>query len=434
MFGIFRGIGWKGGVVYALFLIALDVTGATIVGTYVDERFGPAEKAQKNSMTRVEAFGFSLRPNYSSEVLWGSQLYQLRTNSLGMKDAAVRDVRQSIDRPRFVLMGDSIIEGLGVDFEDSVAGLLSTAWSRCGIETLNASAQAYSTAVYYHKTKWLVEKMGIKPDHLIVFADVTDPHNDFFMYGETEDGRLTAKTGFIPASKKPGESLYVVDGAGAIAARDELPPTPAPPPPGPEWRPKTFDYAAIKFYLKRFRKWVKRHSAVWQIASAVRRRVSLKFDEEKRLGLRIPHADPTGLWPIETSEWKRYGREGVEKSERYMDRLLALAREHGIAMTVAAYPLVDQIYAGDKDSAHRRVWREWTTKNRVPYVDLFPAFFADAPDPVRIIERNFIEMDAHLAKDGHALLAKAFLDGFSAPCAGAGRQTSAPRRLGPVDN
>ncbi len=58
---------------------------------------------------------------------------------------------------RVVLLGDSMIEGLGLDFPDTAAGILAARGRSRGIEVLNAAAVSYSPRLYDLKTRWLVE-------------------------------------------------------------------------------------------------------------------------------------------------------------------------------------------------------------------------------------------------------------------------------------
>src|SRR6202035_1175968 len=68
-----------------------------------------------------------LAPNFDGYENWGDTRYRVFTNSLGFRDASVRDVPTRSSVHRVILMGDSFTEGLGVNFEDSYAGLLSAA-------------------------------------------------------------------------------------------------------------------------------------------------------------------------------------------------------------------------------------------------------------------------------------------------------------------
>jgi hypothetical protein len=126
----------------------------------------------------------TLVPNFDGYNNWGDTRFKLYTNSLGFRDAAVRDVPASSSMHRVLLIGDSFTEGLGVNFEDSFAGMLY--WAGIGraskIEFLDAGVIAYSPVLYYQKTKSYLDR-GLRFDEVIVFSDpseVRDEASEYF--------------------------------------------------------------------------------------------------------------------------------------------------------------------------------------------------------------------------------------------------------------
>ena len=70
------------------------------------------------------------------------------TNSLAMRDSENRQISLESQSKRVLLIGDSMIEGLGVDYDDSVAGNLQKIWQATGVEVLNAGVVSYSPHLY----------------------------------------------------------------------------------------------------------------------------------------------------------------------------------------------------------------------------------------------------------------------------------------------
>src|SRR5579871_2521693 len=66
--------------------------------------------------------GFSA--NFDGYDVWGEVRYRLITDSLGFKDGSVREVALQSNLRRVLLIGDSFTEGIGMEFDDSFAGLL----------------------------------------------------------------------------------------------------------------------------------------------------------------------------------------------------------------------------------------------------------------------------------------------------------------------
>jgi len=121
-------------------------------------------------------------PNMEAITKWGNQEYMVYTNSLGFRDSHIRDVPLKSDKKRILFMGDSYIEGLGVNWDESVAGLLDSMFeeNHMNTEILNAAAVSYSPLLYYLKTKYLIEKTGLSFDELYVFIDISDIQDEIF--------------------------------------------------------------------------------------------------------------------------------------------------------------------------------------------------------------------------------------------------------------
>ena len=111
-----------------------------------------------------------LQSDQDTWAVWGSSLYPLKTNSLGMVDSAVYKVKLNPDKQRFLILGDSHSEGVGVSYPKTFSGILSRRL-QLDIEVLNASCISYSPKIEYLKAKFLFEK-GLKVDHIFVFIDI----------------------------------------------------------------------------------------------------------------------------------------------------------------------------------------------------------------------------------------------------------------------
>ena len=134
-------------------------------------------------------------------VPWGHLSYNVRTNSLGFKDFSVRDIPLVPEGRRIVFMGDSFTEGVGVDYKDSFVGLIASALSADKIDVLNAGVVGYSPIIYWRKTLYLIEEIGLKFDELIVFLDISDPTNEVVSYRLDERGNVAERSPFSQEEK-----------------------------------------------------------------------------------------------------------------------------------------------------------------------------------------------------------------------------------------
>jgi hypothetical protein len=120
---------------------------------------------------------------------------------------------------------------------------------------------------------------------------------------------------------------------------------------------------------------------------------------------RWPHEEKPGA-SVEAGLWSMID---------YMDRLHAVVRQRGIALTVVVYPWPDQVVAGDPDCRHVRMWREWCARSGVRFVDAFPKFEIGSPWRRRaeILDLCYIPGDQHFSAEGHRRVAEAILEGIS---------------------
>lgn len=109
---------------------------------------------------------------------WANQVYKISTNSLGFRDSISRNISNRSDNYRIILIGDSFTEAVGVDWNDSFAGILFNRLEKRGIEILNAGVIGYSPRIYFLKIDYLLNVHKLRFDELFVFIDMSDVHNE----------------------------------------------------------------------------------------------------------------------------------------------------------------------------------------------------------------------------------------------------------------
>ena len=120
--------------------------------------------------------------------------FTIITNSLGFRDSTTREVDLKKNN-RIVLIGDSFVEGVVLDYKYTVAGLIDKHFKKKNIEVLNAGISSYSPIIYYHKIKYYLEK-GLKFSHLVVFIDISDIEDEAikYEYDETKESVITKES------------------------------------------------------------------------------------------------------------------------------------------------------------------------------------------------------------------------------------------------
>ena len=79
-------------------------------------------------------------------------------------------------------------------------------------------------------------------------------------------------------------------------------------------------------------------------------------------------------WTINEESYNEYGKNGTKLMLKYMDMLKKTLDKNNIEMTIAVYPWPSQVYYEDLDSIHVRIWKNWSNKNNVKFINFFPTF------------------------------------------------------------
>ncbi|TKB81552.1 MAG: hypothetical protein E8D45_01820 [Nitrospira sp.] len=324
---------------------------------------------------RSAIYHHDLARNHETLGMWGLKRYPIKTNSFGFKDREIREIPLQSERRRILLIGDSFTEGIGVRFEETYAGLIAEALKPRNVEVLNAAVSSYSPAIYYRKTKYLLEDIGLGFDELVVFLDLSDIHDEATFYELDQDENVIA----------------VSDWPEQLISRNQ---------PASD--------------RERFMSVLQNNSVVLRFLSALVER-TLAQDQEYGACRKMDKAAlaamtnlERSLWTINDTVFEKYGKAGLEKARGNMDRLLTLLQRHRKKLTLVVYPWPDQIMNHDLRSKQVKFWKRWTEEKEVPFINLFPAFIIEE-NPETTIGRYFIPCDMHLNEAGHEFFAEAFL-------------------------
>jgi hypothetical protein len=356
---------------YLLFLLAttllLDFAGT---GIYHLFKYGTLQKfADRRALgERSPLFHHTLKPMAEYRYQrWGDFRHSVFTNSLGFRDRAVVELPLTSDRYRVLFLGDSFTYGVGLPYEKTFACLVEQGLADKRVEILNGAVVSYSPAIYWKKTEALLARAGLRFDHLVLFLDISDVHDEAVSYDIVED-------------------RVVWIGGSTPALREFL-----------------FEYTTILRNL-------------WEIAASIYRRAARDPDVQRTEEDRSLAANEyRSLWTVDARALEDYGTVGLRKARRHMDRLHDLLQDYRIGMTLVVYPWPTQILRKDLQSLQVTYWREWAAERSVGFLDLFPAFLQAGRDPKEVIRRYFLPGDLHWNEQGHRLVAETFLRMWTPP-------------------
>jgi hypothetical protein len=311
-----------------------------------------------------------LLPNQEALTIWGYEEMTIHTNSLGFKDKGCRDVPLKTDKKRLVFLGDSFTEGVGIDYEGTFVGLIDSALGDAHYDVLNAGVLSYSPILYYYKTKYLVEELGLDIDELYVFIDISDI-NDETQYKSFEPYPDDLYTRLhISIRRFFYRYSFIYHSIQRVMQENMLEDVPSDEFTNFAWLGEAFvgDF-----------------------------RVDAHPEEEEHR--------PIAAWTVNKEVYNDWGKKGLDLAIDHMTKLMMLCKDHGIKLSVGVYPWMLQIKLGDKESIQVQVWRQFCKRYNLQFINLFPLFINDMP-PKYIYKAFFIDGDVHWNEKGHRLVAR----------------------------
>lgn len=330
----------------------------------LDLAFGTFARSRTQRSFRIAHpyYHHGLRPLASAETTWGDRRYAMRTDSLGCRDAENALVPLQPAGRRVLLIGDSMLEGVGVAFEHTAAGRLAERGRARGIEVRNAAVVSYSPKLYDLRVRWLVERERLAFERLVVFVDVSDAQDE--VYYEA----------FVPRR-------------GVVALAWAW------------WTPRSLTWQLLERFAfprpeidNRFR--TDADLDVWMRTVGAYRR---------------PQGNPDAgrfEWTYDEAAYRAFGERGLALAGESLRSLAAFARERGIELVVVVYPSPYQLFAREREGRQVAFWRRFAASEGAAFLDLFPAFLdAEGGAPDAVYARYYIPGDVHWNEAGHAFVA-----------------------------
>jgi hypothetical protein len=304
---------------------------------------------------------------------WGTRITPIFSNSLGFRDSAPREVELSTNgKRRLLFIGDSFTFGSAVKWENTFIDLVGKGLGD-SFEVLNAGVTSYSTMIYYHKIKYLIEVVGLKFDDLFVMIDISDNQDDSEIYYYNQDGGISSNSDTkIPYGIPP----FIYNIAKKTAK-------------------------SLHFTYQLFR------------VLAVGDITPKNLIHPKKKILKNTYNGRRASWTYDKKIFQEYGEKGLNIQEKYMNALLTLLKKHNIKLHLGVYPWPDQLLHDKVDSIQVSHWSDWSIKNNIDFYNFFPSFFSKIQEKnIQEISKFFIEGDVHWNEGGHGLIAKEIIQNW----------------------
>jgi hypothetical protein len=302
---------------------------------------------------------------------WGSSSYPFATNSLGLRDATIRQVPLTDRLPRLLVLGDSFAEGMS-SWQDSVVGQIASQFPQ--YDFLNGGVESYSPSNYLNMARKLLQQ-GVQFDEVIVFIDISDAQDEAAFYRDAD------ASGAVNGPLKIIHNHSRYSGLRLAITQHLL-----------------FTNAILGFVERSLVKHGFYHLNVGH---------GSLFDLERSAWTYRPVSDTK---PYEIGYAPLGLETGLAKEKSKMTLLWQELQKRNIPVSVVVYPWPAQIAHDSIDSKQVVMWRDWCAGKCKQFVSVFPAFFAVKKQCPSTQSgcwylREFIFGDEHYNRRGNALVA-----------------------------
>jgi hypothetical protein len=330
--------------------LALDYALTNTVFAGLRQSMSNAEAANWSTYKDSPPYDHDLIADKNTERAWGRIIYPWRTDKYGFRTGECAGTDDDKAKPAIFVIGDSFVEAIGSSYEKSFPGLIACDAARQTKAAWNLGVASYSPSIYHLKLRAAANKLGLKPQSIYLFLDLSDIDDEANVYQVPADGRV---------SKTPQHYHAPVKGS---------------------------PFHLDKFLLANF--------------------TSIRFVHDLYLTSSFRHRESLGRdrarWAFDPALMDKWGRRGLEIARANLDKAVALCREWECKLTLIVYPWPDNIVAKDENSVQVRYWRDWARHRDVRFVDGFAPFFREPAETA--LEKYYIAGDIHFTNAGNRLV------------------------------
>ena len=356
-------------IITIIFFISLDL----LVGKYIYKKF-----IRKNFIDidlsigeRDYVFDHKFKSSYKTDTAgWGPIRFTICTDPNGFKTDCKNQYRDLKDFD-IGFIGDSFIEPVGINYENSFVGIIEKELESKKIA--NLAMTSYSPSIYYAKINYLLSN-GFDFKEIIVFLDISDIRDDAICYDLKGD---------------------------VVVRRFDLN--------CQRWEP-TLNEKIFAFFKKRFR-----------LSYDLYRQTQIGLYNLRIINYPIPNKvlnNPDSDW---THNYQKKFYRNLELSQstnialKNMYKLSKLLKKNNIDLSLAVYPWPGTLKHDSVGNKQVRLWENFCHLNCKKFYNLMVPFFDMLNDESfsSLYKKVYIKDDVHFNNEGNKILAKSFLKLYS---------------------
>ena len=337
-------------------------------------------------------YKYTFKENKTFNSSYNNVPYIIHTNNLGFRDKAVRQL--DFNKQYSIVIGDSFIEGVVVNYENTIVGFLNENLKEeiKSFEFLNAGVVSYSSYIYLKKIEnILTNNPSLNIKDVIIFLDKSDIQDDL-NYLEEPDTFKNTKITYVNQRKVDfKEDLIKLD----------------------LWRFYTKQTISGSFF-----------KIVGDQLEFFARDIRDKFKLSKKLNknfFEITKKHTNALRSINNRRhianyfygktWENEGKKSAQFSIKNLIKLNKFLDSKDVGMKVILYPWSFEIVESEPRKNYLKYMEKSLNENNIKYFNFYDLFLTG--DVYSNISENFIFNDIHYNSKGNKLLAEALFNKIS---------------------
>jgi hypothetical protein len=122
-------------------------------------------------------YNYTFKKQVKFKSQYEGNIYTISTNDLGFRDNNTLPLDRN--KEYSIIIGDSFVEGVGLEYDETIVGILNKNLENENFKFLNAGVASYSSYIYLKKIKKIInENNDLNIKDIIVFLDKSDVNDD----------------------------------------------------------------------------------------------------------------------------------------------------------------------------------------------------------------------------------------------------------------
>ena len=168
-------------LVFVFFFLSIDLLlSQFFLLDIIDKKIITANKESFENRIFNKNYNYTFKKLNTFTSQYEGNVYTISTNDLGFRYK--KNIPIDRNKTYSIVIGDSFVEGVGLNYEDTIVGLLNNDINiENNFEFLNAGVASYSSYIYLKKIKNIIQTNNdLKIKDIIVFLDKSDVSDDQF--------------------------------------------------------------------------------------------------------------------------------------------------------------------------------------------------------------------------------------------------------------